>query len=180
LAVGKLLFHDERWEEARDKFLEFLNPGPGPIKPDFPQTKIDIESQKKVAYDRGLDQLAKGDYSGAAKSFQEVLNLQRDYKDAGERLDYALLLKEAEEAESGEEWMRAADKLKEALKLKPKAEGLAQRMAYDRGMGQLARGDHSGAAKSFQEVLNLQRDYRDAVERLNGFRRCGRAVPPIG
>ena len=101
---------------------------------------------ERLAYDRGLGQMAQADYSGAVTSFQETLNLKTDYKDVRVRLAqaqnevvYAWLLEDAAKAETNEDWRTAADKLSEALTLKPGVTGLAERLAYDRGLGQMAQ-----------------------------------------
>lgn len=130
----------------------------------------------------GDQYLRVGDFDSALAEYKEALELDPEFKEAGQRIklvedllkgkeveaeqkrlqEISRLVKEAEELEKSWEFEQVLSKLEGAEGLKPTEQQLQQikkiKISALLGLGQLQldRFNESGAAESFQEVLELE------------------------
>jgi len=139
------------------------------------------QTQLTNLYNRGQSRLAVGDYAGAIATFQELLELAPDDREAQVGLERAKRLRtlaqlyaEAEQLIADENWGDAAEKLQAILELDPSyqdAHELSNTVErqrrlialYEQGKTNYELGNWAAATADFEQLRSLDSEFRSDV-----------------
>lgn len=136
--------------EQNPKFKEIDKLFPAAKKAYDQHQQTELEARLKAAYAKGLDMQASNQLAQAQASFQQVVNLKADYKDAKVRLAnvsrYLAVRGQTRELEQKKQWLEATYKL---------------------GVTQQSLGRFAAARDAFAQIKQYAPQYKDSAKRLS-------------
>ena len=149
------------------------------------------ERDLMVQYRTGMGYFSAQQWERAIAELEQVVTRNSNFVDAADRLEEARryvqaeqLVEQARRRIEQKEWIGAIDLLEQVEQLRPPHIDIAEELKqlrrklaqprhereltdwYNEGMSQLTAGNLEQARRYFQEIADVQRDYRDVADRL--------------